>query len=83
MTRNEILQAASELSECQSKDVEKAKAIAFSLLVEALLCLREIADNTAASSVKVTNEHTFGLGGLSAESAEALRRAAQRVKSTA
>ncbi|WP_168991802.1 MULTISPECIES: hypothetical protein [Mesorhizobium] len=50
MTRNEILKAASEISECQGKDVERAKAIAFSLLVEALLCLREIADNTAAAA---------------------------------
>jgi hypothetical protein len=80
MTRNEILQAASELTECQSTDVEKAKAIAFSLLVEALLCLREIADNTAA--VKVTPEHSVE-GGLSAGSVEACHKAMDRIVRTA
>jgi hypothetical protein len=50
MTRNEILKACGELSEClEGRDEAKAKAIAFTLLVEALLCLRLIADNTAAA----------------------------------
>ncbi|MBA1141761.1 hypothetical protein [Mesorhizobium neociceri] len=54
MTRNEILQAASELTECiEGQDEAKAKAIAFSLLVEALLCLRTIADNTAPVKTEI------------------------------
>jgi len=48
MTSSEILEACKELSQCiEGQDEQKAKAIAFSLLVEALLCLRTIADNTA------------------------------------
>lgn len=54
MTRNEILQAANELGQCiEGQDEQRAKTIAFSLLVEALLCLREIADNTKPVKTEV------------------------------
>ncbi|TIU02341.1 MAG: hypothetical protein E5W43_00935 [Mesorhizobium sp.] len=58
MTQNEILQACNELAQCiEGKDEAKAKTLAFALLVEALLCLRAIADNTAA--VKIATEMKF------------------------
>lgn len=48
MTQSEIIQACKELAQCiEGRDEEKAKGIAFALLVEALLCLRTIAENTA------------------------------------
>jgi len=58
MTREQIIEACTELSACmdgKDGDQEKAKGIAFALLVEALLCLRAIADNTAP--VKTENRN--------------------------
>ncbi len=54
MTREQIIEACTELSACmdgKDGDQEKAKGIAFALVVEALLCLRAIADNTAPVKV--------------------------------
>ncbi len=54
MTQSEILEACNELKKCvEGLDEGRAKLIAFDLLVEALLCLRAIADNTAP--VKIEN----------------------------
>jgi hypothetical protein len=54
MTHQEILQACNELAQCiEGQDEAKAKSIAFTLLVEALLCLRAIADNTAPVKIEV------------------------------
>lgn len=57
MTQSEIIAACNEFAACmdgKDDDKEKAKGIAFALIVEALLCLRTIADNTAP--VKPTAE---------------------------
>ncbi|WP_189348010.1 hypothetical protein [Mesorhizobium sp. M2D.F.Ca.ET.232.01.1.1] len=54
MTRSEIIEAAKELAACiEGQDEGRAKVIAFNLLVEALVCLRTIADNTTPVKPKV------------------------------
>lgn len=56
MTRSEIVEACKELAACiEGQDEQRAKGIAFALLVEALLCLRAIADNTTPPKIEVRN----------------------------